>query len=1745
MNNALGQSDVPLTVFGGAVTEMAPEDLPEGASPVNQDVDYTPGAVFTRDGRKNQFVYNDFFAENLAGFGSSNPGEFDPDEAVWTNPLNITLDVPGTYAETKLASAGGSSSPTLDVILPISDVGDDSAGITMDPDTQELLVVSAIGFVDPIRCAVVDMSANPPAIVRSGNAADPTNEYQGSGVTPFINGKFYLYREAGVATRAIDEFDSTTFAPTGNFLSFPGFDLSGNNIFSSVAFKFGGNSYLATLVPVPNPSGQNLTCFVSELAGYTNLGSKIVDNGLPWTGGGPPKITRLDGVPLVNKTTGEIFFVYAYNPAANIYGGGGVPPTNWKIVRINPFGPVVGGVFQDTSEYVFAADGDGNCGVGGYVDAAGNRLVINCNFGAIKIFDLNTHTVTLTVGGASDIQYGPNDIYNHDRFGSNFVGTIACPMITLGEASGGLFLEVSATDPEVSPGGFQWDAIFDLRSTADLSVQATLDLQDVLGPVATWGGLWDFHYAAYDPTSKRLAYVIGTDLTHLYIFGGIGTGGGAATPGVSQELRAMNFGFSIPLGAKVLGLQVEVSGKQDNLDPDSVIDVSLLSPSPANPTKSFQLGLSQGTAVVGAQTETWGYQLTPAQLNDQSFGVKLVAFAEDETTFDVSAVKLKAYLSPNPPGNNTYVKTYKQDDGGVDTLLLDDQGILWDEDAIGNPGVLNAIFTAIEPNTYAKSVTFLDVEWIALSDLIQGTDMPRQWDGKNLDRVSQVAPGAPPSISSSGAGVGIVSITQPTPKSDPENPGHLLFLWSSGPGQTSPGNVLTVYYGRSNPPGPLNNGDPDLIVGRHVQIAGADNPEDTNNVNNTFNGQKIDGVYVITGLGEGIPPGAQYGRWYFTVQMAVSQFVNQANHTTLPPPAHEPNGTYQVTEATVTTATQVPNLEVGGQMTIAGTGGAPTAGYDGTWPVDETPNASQLAIVSVSRSGGVATYGFTLISGSNPTVGQFVTVVGTLADNRSFNVSNVAINSVAAGSFTVIQPGNDVNAVGDSGSGTISGTIFLFDPGVIVGNKTGGTIQTAGVIGIGVRRAVVMFQTRSGGITPASNYIEFTVSGSAGSLNASNIPIGPPDTIRRIIAFTAANGGKYFYIDQPVTVTDNGQKVTYTSTVIADNTSTTATFSFPDAILLTGIAIDVQGNNLFVQRELGSCLGFLSYSSRLFAWGEQNKVQNFQNLSFDGGIGGGGGNQTFPLGWTVDAAFGAGGSVGVSPQFGNSYVLNNSTGSPQAQYAMITQTAYQNQLGTPIIRSSTQYSARITARCTSGSTVGNLVVDLFSAQLGQVFGAFKIPLASMTSNMQIFTGLLLTQAQEFGTVPTDLLLRVYLENSADGTNVELDRVEPFPTLEPVFATSFTGSYASNPQGFDSITGPTGPNQNQQAIRGGAVMFDLLFALKEGSIFSTSDNGVTEPAFWNWKEVSPKVGTIGINSYDYGEDWLVTACRPGIYFFNGGTPIKVSQEIQTVWDAINWAAGASIWLRNDVVNKRVVCGIPLPTGPGTVAYRYMPEMPANAAPTTPNVVLAISYRELNSGMAFAETGPIKTSYSGRILSPEPARKTSWWNIRSPYADFIDRGNNRAPLFFCTGYGDSKVFALEPDTGDGDDGDPINGHYFTYGFVKPDMADAKGLGLHRMSLGYFTTLATGVGDLNIWVYPESPPVTPEDEPPFVLDSIPLTLQSKGDLESDANITANRFFIRYGTNKLGHKFRLSKVVASMSPDAWSAIRGTGSPD
>jgi hypothetical protein len=1191
----------------------------------------------------------------------------------------------------------------------------------------------------------------------------------------------------------------------------------------------------------------------------------------------------------------------------------------------------------------------------------------------------------------------------------------------------------------------------------------------------------------------------------------------------------------------ILGLQVEISGHQTSIDPNSLLYVTVaLANGMTSAPVPTQLPLVDGTVFVGSPNFGWGLPLTAAVLDDPNFTVNVYGTSSGlDVSFAIYAIKLKAWISTNP-ANFNYIRTYEQTDAEIDTIALDAGGFLWDEDVDTNPGVLNLIFSSILANSFAKSITFQDIEYIAFSNLLNGTDVPRQWNGTNLDRISMVGPGQALTAASSGGSTGGSTAIQNITQYAPVEIRRIAFGTVNSPNDSTPGNLLVIFgEGRtgSNTYASLTPYNASFGANTTVVLSGVTNPfplKGGGSLPYNLNvGPNANGSYTILQVTTGIVGGAESCP-IFTLPSPTTTWAYSNDFGSGGPPPTS-NWFYQSCLATVTTQAPVPNIGVGSQIQITGTGGSPPGGYDGTWTVLQAPNASYMTINSAQLTGGSCTYSYTLAPGSaTPVPGQIVVITNCLNNgvmNPNLNVFNgtFTIASVGGGSFSVAIGSGDTgfqNQVGDVPQATavIGGTIFVFDAGAIVGTKTGGTVVGQGQIGVGQRQACYCFLTRSGYITQPSPLASFDITSSSGAIAVSNIATGPPNVVARIICFTGANGGNFFYIPQTQTITVGGVPITNQQTIINDNTSTSKTFTFADAFLLTATGIDIAGNNLFNTIELGSCRGLMTYAQRMIAWSEQTKITNLRNLSFDGGTLP---NNPAPLGWVLDATNGTGGSLSKnSPVFGWAYQINNASGITQAVYGMLTQNAYQDEFGVAIVQAATLYSVRLAAQVTPAQASGNLVVDLYSTSFG-VLGSFTVPLASMTTNMQIYTGTLLTTT--LNPVPGDLVIRIWAQNILNGATILMDRIEPFSTLSPVLSTAFKISYANNQEAFDLTTGVCGPSQNMQPINGAMELFDLLYALKEKSWFSTSDNGVTEPYQWNWKEVSNKVGTIGINSYDWGEGWAVTANRQGGYFFEGGEPIKITQEIQPLWDMINWQYGYTIWFRNDPEQKRLTIGVPIPT-----PNAYMPEFPTNVNPTSPNVILMCNYRELNTGAAMAATGPIRSTYTGRLMSPEPARKWSFWNIAAPYSDFISRANNQWPQWYCTGYGDEKLFALQASQLC-DDGLAINSFWISYGFVKPEMQDAKGLGLYRMEFPYFTVLAIGSGTLNSYVYPESPL-----NRPYVLDPQTLPTISQGDLEIGVNIKGQRFFVRVGTNAVGSYFRCSKMVVPLIPDSWSPVRG-----
>lgn len=1086
------------------------------------------------------------------------------------------------------------------------------------------------------------------------------------------------------------------------------------------------------------------------------------------------------------------------------------------------------------------------------------------------------------------------------------------------------------------------------------------------------------------------------------------------------------------------------------------------------------------------------------------------------------------------------------------------------------------------------------------------------------------------------------------------------------PSSTTPGNIVTVYYYKGGPGATF----PGATAGPADPFFAANAAAGLPTYVQISKSTSYNGVWLVTnnGIQQG-PGGDSYQYAFFQFQVDGTPVYSSIGNTA----AGSAAGAYQFTQALVISA--VPLLGVSSSQSLTITQASPN-GWNGSWPT-ESSNSLTLNITQTSlASGGVATYSYTVASGSSTddalptivnglvtivvsgsafTVGSpvFIQITGctnsTNLGNSVFNISGYILNT-AAGSFT-LQLGTGTqtaSAQPENGQGVLAGTRFTIDPGAtnlgrngiaIFGNDTkSGYLSVAGgtytPIGAGVRQAVVFFITDSGEYTPCSTPVIFTVSEDANSINASAIPIGPPNVIARGIAFTEAGqyevaGANFYFIPNPVTVTQlNGQSLTYTSTIVNDNTSTTASFTFTDAILLDSEEIDVQGNDLFNLIELGSCAWCLPYADRMFYGLQLNKVLGFVNMSFDGGYLNASNPQ--PLGWTQDVSknppygptvtatsfsitndiativapnsykvgqsailsgFGTatyfngqiievltasgsqftfafvhgdvsstadtgtansvntGASLQLSPVTGDALYTQSTIEVTTTVMGFYAQPAFQDYYGVAIIKPNTQYSVRVAASNPSGVKTGSLVIELVNYNAGtgygQVYGSFTVPYSSMSSVIQVFSGALLTTPFVLdapgnnppGAVPSGLQLAFYQSNIGYGADCLIDRIEVYPTSQPYLLQQVYGSYADSPESIDA--GLTGgiidtTSENSQTCYGGFVMHDLMYLLKTGSMYSTEDDPNSEPGGWGLHEVSNKVGTCGINSYDTGEEWAVTACRQGIFGFNGGQPQKLMQEIYQIWDAINWKCGYTIVLRNDMPERKMYCAIPLPT-PNV----WLPYAEPNANPTTPNVILMLNYQGLNDFSELVSSAQMHTTMFGTLASVDMKRKWTIWQIPTPYMDAVLRQDGTTPILFCNGIASSKIYELSA-TQYSDDGVAINALYTTYGFV--NAAKAATVPIFGFHAKLYTTLqftTFGQGNAQIRILPN---VINPRYPYTVPGGVNLSDPCYDDYFRPLNIRGNRCFIEFSTNAVGSYFNLSKILLSGKAHPWSPINPTG---
>ena len=788
---------------------------------------------------------------------------------------------------------------------------------------------------------------------------------------------------------------------------------------------------------------------------------------------------------------------------------------------------------------------------------------------------------------------------------------------------------------------------------------------------------------------------------------------------------------------------------------------------------------------------------------------------------------------------------------------------------------------------------------------------------------------------------------------------------------------------------------------------------------------------------------------------------------------------------TITTST-AHGLAVGQSTTIAGVG---VAGYNGTFPVVSVLSSTQFTYIAgasgLAASGGgtsaSATATIQTTAAHGLVVGQLVTTsgIGVAGYNGTFPIT--AVPDATHFTFTAATGG--------------------------LAASGGGTAAAAGNISTGVHQVCVIFKTRQGYLTQPSPATKWTASGGKRAV-VTNIPTGPSNVVGRILCFTGAGGASFFY-------TGSGGTLFTGNMVIADNTTTSLVVDFSDAILLAGTNVD----NLFKLIELGDCAGVIDYSQRLFWWGERNKMNNWVNLGFDGGFTGPS-LPHYPLGWTPDAVFAPGGTDEEHfAVWGAAYSIVGNGTTPTR--GLMTQGAVQDSLGAPLIQANTDYTIR--ARCAANATLsqGTLHLHLFSASAGINTTGLQLTAAQLTTNYVEYTAEL---TAPLATIPSDLVLRVYADGTPNSNGqFYIDCIEIFPTAQPVNTSIVRASRVEDPESYDGVEGFLSVAENNgQAIRAAFKLRERLYFVKEHSLHATQDDGVNEPSLWTIAEISRRVGTPSVRGVGFGEDWVVIAHRTGLYIFNGGEPIKISQEIQPTWNQINWQYGHTLWVTVDTKERRIFIGVPL------------------GAATSPNKVLMLDYRDLDDASDIAGRPPITITFTGRKTATDKTRKWSPWTVAANSCALLERTNGTAIVAIGGGVpgvggggATGKVYQLA-DTQLSDDGTAIPSYYTTHYFPERAVEQSLGLGAHRKLFSYLTMFVEGAGNLGLTTFVDSSSVPQAQQP------LPLSSPSAKDLELPINVHGERVAFQVSTNQTGAWFRLQKFCPSVRVDPWAPVRG-----
>ena len=473
---------------------------------------------------------------------------------------------------------------------------------------------------------------------------------------------------------------------------------------------------------------------------------------------------------------------------------------------------------------------------------------------------------------------------------------------------------------------------------------------------------------------------------------GVAGSGVAFSPAVTtiNNLNAEQFAFALNDSLSVTGALLDVTAYGPA---PFILQAQLLINGIPSGTPKTQVVNSPSPVTIpfGSLTDLWGFgALTNSQVNSEAFGVQFSALLSGSFTGAIAFLQNASLtIGVNTAVENTQpLSTWTNQNGSRYNLVMDSGGNLFVESLDSNPGVLALSRSGIQPSL-AIQCQGQGVDFLAFMQpgALGGNDMPIQWTPTSQNRITQVGPGEAPVFTPTQASTvnyPIASITQPGTALG-TNLGSSISFNRKGPGNNTPGNVVTIYYADSTVSGPnadlvtaFNSGNPVYLY------------LSTTGFPTTFGPQ----VVQVIGVGEAQPPGQPRNFYYLSFNVASTAYTYYAGSGH---PSYSVS--WQRTLATLTTTTPVPNATVGSQIVVTG---VTPAGWNNTWTVTQTPNASEMVITGSQVTAGTATFNYAVTNGTaNPLAGELVTITNTLNAGGQLNATLVPIATVSGAALRV------------------------------------------------------------------------------------------------------------------------------------------------------------------------------------------------------------------------------------------------------------------------------------------------------------------------------------------------------------------------------------------------------------------------------------------------------------------------------------------------------------------------------------------------------------------------------------------------------------------------------------------------------------------------------------------------------------------------------------------------------------------------